>query len=74
MAIAWAFHGYKKDFWNREKAYKPRLQRFISEEDYEFDEVIGFGIRDEDFFDQTIDYLKELDQVDENPFYAFIIT
>lgn len=72
---AWAFHGYKKDFWNREKAYiNQGFQRFISEEDYEFDEVIGFGIRDEDFFDQTIDYLKELDQVDENPFYAFIIT
>ncbi|MDR7869643.1 MAG: LTA synthase family protein [Tissierellaceae bacterium] len=72
---AWAFHGYEKEFWNREKAYVNQgFQRFISEEDYVFEEVLGFGIRDEDFLDQTIDYLKELDNIDENPFYAFIIT
>ncbi|NLY46412.1 MAG: LTA synthase family protein [Tissierella sp.] len=72
---AWVFHGYEKQFWNRELAYENQgFQRFISQEDYEFEEVLGFGIRDEDFFDQTIDYLKELDKVDDNPFYAFIIT
>ncbi|WP_353097215.1 sulfatase-like hydrolase/transferase [Tissierella praeacuta] len=71
----WAMHGYKKEFWNREKAYVNQgFQRFISEEDYDFDEIIGFGIRDEDFFKQNIGYLKELDSVDDNPFYAFIIT
>lgn len=74
---AWVFHGYKKEFWNREKAYvNLGFERFISEEDYEFTEKesIGFGIIDEVFFSQTLDYIKELDNVDENPFYAFIIT
>ncbi|MBU5427934.1 sulfatase-like hydrolase/transferase [Tissierella pigra] len=72
---AWAMHGYKKEFWNREKAYIAQgFQRFISEEDYEFEETIGFGLRDEDFLKQSIEYIKEMDNMDENPFYAFLIT
>lgn len=72
---AWSMHGYEKEFWNREKAYVNQgFQRFVSEEDYKFDEVIGFGLRDEDFFQQSIEYIKELDKVDDNPFYAFLIT
>lgn len=72
---AWAMHGYKKEFWNREKAYVTQgFQRFVSEEDYKIEKSIGFGLRDEDFFKQNIEYLKELDNIDEKPFYAFIIT
>lgn len=72
---AWAFHGYEKDFWNRANAYKNQgFQRFISQEDFDFKETIGFGITDKDFFHQSIDYIKELDEIDENPFYAFLIT
>lgn len=72
---AWVFHGFRKDFWNREKAYiNQGFQRFLSEENYYYKEKIGFGISDAEFFDQTMDYLKELDKIDENPFYAFIIT
>ena len=74
---AWVFHGYKKDFWNRDKAYVNQgFQRFVSEEDYEFteDQTIGFGIIDELFYEQTLDYIKELDSIDDNPFYAFIIS
>ena len=72
---AWAMHGYKKEFWNREKAYIAQgFQRFVSEEDYEFEDTIGFGLRDEDFLKQSIEYIRELDGVDENPFYAFLIT
>ena len=72
---AWVFHGYKADYWNREEAYVNQgFQRFISEKDFDFDDIIGFGLKDEDFFDQSIHYLKELDRKDENPFYAFMIT
>lgn len=72
---SWVLHGYKKEFWNREKAYVNQgFQRFISEEDYDFEESIGLGITDKDFFDQSIDYLLELDAIDDNPFYAFIIS
>ena len=75
---AWSMHGYEKEFWNRDKAHiNQGFQRFISEEDYEFDpveEVIGFGLRDEDFFQQSLEYIKELDKIDDNPFYAFLLT
>ncbi len=37
-------------------------------------ETIGFGITDEEFYRQSMDYLKELDSIDDNPFYAFIIS
>ena len=74
---AWVFHGYEKEFWNRDRAYVNQgFQRFISEENYKFteDQTIGFGIIDEIFYHQTLDYIRELDSVDANPFYAFIIS
>lgn len=72
---AWVFHGYEKTFWNREAAYVNQgFERFLSEEDFDYDNVIGFGLKDEDFFDQSLTYLKELDNIDENPFYSFLIT
>lgn len=73
----WAFHGYKKDFWNRAKAYKNQgYERFISEEDFHVTEenTIGFGINDEEFYKQSMDYLKELDSKDDKPFYAFMVS
>jgi len=68
---SWVFHGYKKEFWNRERAYpKQGFERFVSEEDYDLNETIGFGITDEEFFKQSMKYLKEM----ESPFHAFMIT
>lgn len=72
---AWVFHGFEKEFWNRREAYVNQgFQRFLSEEDFEYEEKIVFGISDREFYDQTLDYLKELDNIDENPFYSFVIT
>ncbi|WP_236910511.1 LTA synthase family protein [Clostridium sp. Cult1] len=72
---AWAFHGYEKEFWNRNNAYiNQGFQRFISQDDYDLVETIGFGITDGEFFKQSMDYLKKLDKLDDNPFYAFMIT
>lgn len=71
----WAFHGYKRDFWNRDKAYASEgFQKFIAQDDFVFDNYIGFGIPDREFFKQSLEYIKELDQIDENPFFAFLIT
>ncbi|NLY08850.1 MAG: LTA synthase family protein [Tissierellia bacterium] len=72
---AWVFHGFERAYWNRDKAY-PQMgfQRYLSQEDYSVREKIGFGITDKDFFKQSIPYLKELDNIDDNPFYAFLIT
>lgn len=72
---AWAFHGYEKDFWNRDAAYEGQgFERFISQEDFQIEETLGFGIRDKDFFSQSLDYIREMDSMDENPFYAFLVT
>ncbi len=72
---AWAFHGYEKDYWNRNNAYDNfGFQRFLSKEDYIYDEIIGFGIRDEDFYSQTLEYIKELDKINDAPFFAFLVS
>lgn len=71
----WAFHGYVKEFWNRDKVYgKQGFERFISEENFVYDDTIGFGLKDEDFFNQSMEYIKRLDKIDDNPFFAFMIT
>lgn len=72
---SWVFHGYEKDFWNRARAYVNQgFQQFINQEDFDLTETIGFGISDEAFFKQSMEYLKQLDSIDDNPFYAFMIT
>jgi len=72
---AWAFHGYERTFWNRDEAYVNQgFQKFIAEDNFEFDEEVGFGIKDEDFFHQSLYYIKNLDERYENPFYAFMVT
>lgn len=71
---AWAFHGYEKDFWNRDKAYKNLgFEKFISQDNFEIGDVIELGLTDGDFFKQSMEYLKELDKK-EKPFYAFMVT
>ncbi|KUO50847.1 MAG: hypothetical protein APF76_01310 [Desulfitibacter sp. BRH_c19] len=66
-----AFHGNVPDFWNRSTIYPSQgLDKFISLEDFEQDELIGIGLSDGSLFRQSIHYLQELT----NPFYAFYIT
>jgi len=72
---AWAFHGNEREYWNRDVAYVNQgWQRFLAEDDFQFSEEVGFGMKDEDFLQQSAEYIQELDKVDENPFYAFLIT
>ncbi len=68
---AYAFHGYKGDYWNRENAYVGQgFDDFISEEDLSVNEATGLGITDEDFLRQVLDEMVGYEQ----PFYSFIIT
>ncbi len=66
-----AFHGYKPDFWNRQEIY-PNLgfDQFTSLNEFDNDEIIGWGLSDGSFFRQTAERLKGLKQ----PFYGFLIT
>lgn len=66
-----ALHGYRGDFWNRDRAYPAQgFDEFYSEKDYEFEEKLVMGIGDREFFNQSVDYIKEFDQ----PFYTMLIT
>ncbi|MDF2820805.1 MAG: hypothetical protein K0R15_1246 [Clostridiales bacterium] len=65
------FHGYEENFWNRKNAYVNQgFQDFISQEDFDDTETIGFGLSDKEMFRQTADILKNK----KSPFYSFIIT
>ena len=68
---AYVFHGYVKDFWNREAAYPYQgFDYYYSADDYVADEIIDMGVSDMSFFRQTAEKLTTLEQ----PFYAFTIT
>ena len=70
----YSFHGNDKEFWGRNEIY-PRfgIDNFISLEDFNYDEeedLINLGLNDMDFFDQSVDHLKEA----KNPFYSILIS
>lgn len=65
------FHGYDGTFWNRINAYPAQgYERFYSDKDFTTEMPIGFGVNDDEFFEQSIKYIKEQPQ----PFYDFMIT
>ncbi len=65
------FHGNNESFWNREEMI-PSLgfDTFYHEDYFDMEEEIGFGLSDEEFFNQSLDYIKEK----EEPFYTFLAT
>ncbi len=68
---SFAVHGYKGEFWNREKAYPNQgFQNFYSFEDLNQEELIGMGISDKSMFRQLIPIL----QSQTGPYFAFTIT
>lgn len=69
----YAFHAYKKDFWNRAAAYPGQgFDVFLSQEDYDNkeDELIGFGLSDREFYKQSLAYLER----QKEPFYGFLVS
>ncbi len=70
-----AMHGYKKDFWNRDKAYKYQgFDEFLHEDFYSGKDIIGMGVSDEEFFRENIGFLKKYREENTEPFYAFMVT
>lgn len=66
-------HANNKSFWNRDVIYNNfGYDRFYSLDDYEVNDLnsVGWGMKDIDFFKQSMDHLKEMPQ----PFYAKFIT
>ncbi|MGM0844711.1 MAG: LTA synthase family protein [Bacillota bacterium] len=67
------FHGNERTFWNRENMnVSLGYDRFYSERDYKVTEEnsVNYGIKDKEFFDQTVKKLEKLPQ----PFYSRLIT
>lgn len=66
-----AYHGYLGDFWNRESFYPVEgFDDFKSAEDFNVTTDIGFGMSDEEMYEQTIDYMKEA----KKPAFSFVIS
>lgn len=71
-----SMHGNDKTYWNRHIMHKKLgYDRFYSKEDYDLDNkyLTLMGINDEDFFMQSIDYIKEIDSKYDN-YYGTLIT
>lgn len=66
-----AFHAYKPEFWNRQTIY-PVLgyDRFVNMNDFNRDEIFGWGLSDKHFFWQSAAILGKTKQ----PFYSFLVT
>ncbi|MGE5676689.1 MAG: LTA synthase family protein, partial [Pseudomonadota bacterium] len=66
-----AFHAYKPEFWNRQNIY-PMLgyDRFINMNDFDREEILGWGLSDKLFFKQSSVILSRARQ----PFYSFLVT
>lgn len=66
-----AFHGYKRDFWMRDRAY-PNIgfDKFYAEDSFNLDDIRGMGLSDKSFLNQSFDIIKNQKQ----PFYSFLIT
>ncbi|MGM8214113.1 LTA synthase family protein [Bacillaceae bacterium W0354] len=70
---SYVFHANNASFWNRNTMYESLgYEQFFDIESYEFDksDEIGWGLNDKEFFKQSINLLKDLDE----PFYAKFIT
>lgn len=63
-----SMHGNKASMWNRSKLHKSLgYMDFYSQEMYEMDEIIGLGLSDRSFFNQSEQFIKEIDEmVDES--------
>lgn len=66
----YAAHAFRPSFWNRQTVYQSEgFDRFLSMNDFEMDEKIGWAVSDESFYRQTLDQIDTAD-----PFYAFMVS
>ncbi|HLR75378.1 MAG TPA: LTA synthase family protein [Virgibacillus sp.] len=66
-------HGDGKLFWNRDEIYKQfAIDEYFDETYYDMseDQVIGYGLKDKPFFEESMPLLESLPE----PFYAHLIT
>ncbi len=74
--ITASLHANNKSFWNRDVMYDSiGYQTFYDIDSFDVNEEnsVGWGLKDKDFFSQSIAHLKEM-KATGNPFYAKYIT
>ncbi len=68
---AFAYHGFNRNFWNRDTALKSLgYQKFYAADNYPKGEKINLGLNDGDFLSSTVDYIKEQPK----PSLSYVIT
>jgi len=66
-----AYHGFNRNFWNRDIAYKSLgYQKYYAADNYKKGEKINMGLSDDDFLLQTADFIKKQPK----PSLSYIIT
>lgn len=70
-----SMHANTGDFWNRNNMHKSLgYDKFYSKDSYIIDETIGLGLSDVSFFNQSVNYIKEIKETSKTPFYGLLIT
>ncbi len=67
------FHANNASFWNRDIMYESfEVDKFYDIKSYDVtkDNSFGWGLKDKEFFEQSVDLMKQLPQ----PFYSYSIT
>lgn len=68
---AYAYHGFNRNFWNRNVALKSLgYQKFYAADNYPKGAVINMGLNDGDFLSKTADYIKNQPK----PSLSYVIT
>ena len=63
--FTFSMHANNADFWNRRNMYEHLgYQKFYSKDDYKIDKenVIGLGLSDKEFFKQSVEKLKDINE------------
>lgn len=69
-----SMHANDGDFWNRNTMHKNMgYDKFYDKSYYNIDETIGLGLSDKSFFNQSVDYIKEIKEKNDL-FYVNLIT
>ena len=68
---AYAYHGYNRNFWNRDTTYGSLgYQKFYAADNYSKGAKINLGLNDGDFLSETADYIKKQPK----PSFSYAIT
>lgn len=66
-----AYHGYNRNFWNRDIAISSLgYQKFYAADNYKKGAMINLGLNDGDFLSETADYIKKQPK----PSFSYVIT